>query len=67
MVKPASELQQGEEVSWNWGHSTPTGKIVSVDKKPKTITSKNNTRVTKKGDAENPAVHIKTSKGVSLF
>ncbi|KAH8916900.1 hypothetical protein BT69DRAFT_1287235 [Atractiella rhizophila] len=68
MVKPASELQPGEEVSWNWGpDSTPTGKVVSVDETPKTITSKNNTRVTKKGDAENPAVHITTPKGVDVL
>jgi hypothetical protein len=53
-----SDLKKGDEVSWNWGSGTRSGKVQRVEESKTSITSKNGNKISKDGDPENPAVVI---------
>ncbi|KAG6365710.1 hypothetical protein INS49_007321 [Diaporthe citri] len=58
--------KKGETVSWNWGSGNPEGKVLDVKEDEATITTKRGNEVTRKGDAEDPAVILDTGKSKAI-
>ncbi|KAF8338686.1 hypothetical protein F5887DRAFT_1077621 [Amanita rubescens] len=53
-----SNIQVGDEVSWNWGGGHPKGKVAEVKTSGKLEIESKGKRVHKNADKSNPAVHI---------
>ncbi|KAK7698569.1 hypothetical protein SLS64_012437 [Diaporthe eres] len=58
--------KKGETVSWKWGSGNPEGKVLDVKEDEATITTKRGNEVTRKGDAEDPAVILDTGKSKAI-
>jgi len=53
------QVEKGDQVSWKWGSSKPSGEVGEVSKKDAiSIGTANGNTVTRKADAEDPAVHV---------
>ncbi|KAG7100566.1 hypothetical protein HYQ44_019918 [Verticillium longisporum] len=64
--KPKKGPKKGDTVSWNWGGGQPEGKVLDVKGEDTSITTKNGNQVTRKGDAEDPAVVIDAGKSKAI-
>ncbi|KAK2465084.1 hypothetical protein APHAL10511_002892 [Amanita phalloides] len=53
-----SNIQVGDEVSWNWGGGHPTGKVAEIQTSGKLEIESKGKRVHKNADEQNPAVRI---------
>ncbi|MCJ1403110.1 hypothetical protein MMC11_006333 [Xylographa trunciseda] len=56
---PSETPEKGDQVSWNYGGSKPSGEV--AEKKTEgevAVTSKKGNTIKRKGEPENPAVHI---------
>ncbi|KAL7817172.1 hypothetical protein V8C26DRAFT_399578 [Trichoderma gracile] len=54
--------KEGDTVSWNWGQGQPEGKVKEVNPDETTVQTKKGSKVTRKGDEEDPAVVLDTGK-----
>ncbi|PTB69005.1 hypothetical protein BBK36DRAFT_1192748 [Trichoderma citrinoviride] len=54
--------KEGDTVSWNWGQGQPEGKVKEVNPDETTVTTKKGSKVTRKGNEEDPAVVLDTGK-----
>ncbi|TFB07503.1 hypothetical protein CCMA1212_000633 [Trichoderma ghanense] len=54
--------KEGDTVSWNWGQGQPEGKVKKVNPDETTVQTKKGSKVTRKGDEEDPAVVLDTGK-----
>lgn len=58
--------KKGDTVSWNWGNGQPKGKVLEVKEDKATITTKNGNKVSRDGDAEDPAVVLDAGKSKAI-
>ncbi|KAL5114278.1 hypothetical protein ACEQ8H_007847 [Pleosporales sp. CAS-2024a] len=57
-----SEIQKGDEVSWNWGSGKPSGTVAEVKEKGEiAIESNRGNTIKKNASPDNPAVHVERS------
>ncbi|OTA07191.1 hypothetical protein A9Z42_0080690 [Trichoderma parareesei] len=54
--------KEGDTVSWNWGQGQPEGKVKDVNPDETTVQTKKGSKVTRKGNEEDPAVVLDTGK-----
>ncbi|EQL01397.1 DNA-binding protein [Ophiocordyceps sinensis CO18] len=64
--KLAKGPKPGETVSWDWGNGRPEGKVLDVKGEKTTVETKNGNQVSRKGDAEDPAVVIDAGKSKAV-
>lgn len=80
--KSEKGLEPGDKVTWNWGQGQPEGKVLDVKPKTyanlcsktwlyantasTSITTKRGSKVSRKGDAEDPAVVLDTGKSKAI-
>ncbi|ODA77581.1 hypothetical protein RJ55_07210 [Drechmeria coniospora] len=64
--RPANGPEVGETVSWNWGSGEAHGRVLHVKEEKTTITTKNGNRVSRSGDAEDPAVVLDTGRSKAV-
>lgn len=57
----ATQVQEGDKVSWNWNGNQPSGTAGEVKAGEVTVTSHRGNEISKTGDESNPAVHIERS------
>ncbi len=58
--------KEGDEVRWNWGDGTATGKIQSIFPE-KTTRSIKGSEVTRNGSKDDPALYIKQDGGDAVL
>ncbi|KAM5357312.1 hypothetical protein ACJZ2D_016398 [Fusarium nematophilum] len=63
---PKKGPKKRETVSWNWGQGQPEGKVLDVKAEETSITTKKGNTVSRKGDAEDPAVVLDTGKSKAI-
>lgn len=59
-------LKKGQKVKWKWGKGTAYGKVSLIKKSKLTISSKDS-KITRNGSKENPAVKIKQDDGTTVI
>ncbi|KAK4687950.1 hypothetical protein P7C73_g2161, partial [Tremellales sp. Uapishka_1] len=56
-----SELKKGDDVSWNWGSSQPSGTVAEVKEGRAEVKSNKGNTIAKNGTEDDPAVVIERS------
>ncbi len=59
-------MKVGDTVFWKWGNGFADAKIISIEYKTTEIESKNS-RITRHGTRENPALVLKNNKDVYIL
>ncbi|MGB5863323.1 MAG: DUF2945 domain-containing protein [Sulfitobacter sp.] len=61
-----AQFKEGDDVKWEWGSGTATGKIQSMFEE-KTIRTIKGTEVTRNGSKDDPALYIKQEDGDAVL